>query len=369
MVFIVYGTTAEYIKLMPLILELKQRGICYTIALSQHEEQLQKFFKIYSDMPKPDLWLVHGFRGRDLDRFYQAPLWALKVVGEVIRSWRTVRRHAHADRARNAWLVHGDTFTTVFGAVWGRLMGYPVGHVEAGLRSHNLLHPLPEEIDRLIVTRLARMHFAPGDIPVTNLKQAKGSVVNTHVNTSYDSIAYAQSRNAPVTVPGLPKYYGIISLHRTEFVANRPVFKRTIETLAEYGGKMPLVFLNQPVTIALARDMGLNELIEKNFLSIPKLDYLSFIKFLDQADFVVTDSGGLQEDCTYMNKPCLIIRKATERQEGLAEGITKLSYYDDRVLRSFLDNPRAAIKSRVKPPVSPTQVVINYLEKHNYLAQ
>lgn len=366
MVVIVYGTTAEYIKLIPLVLALKKRDQLYTIVLSQHEDQLQAFFKTYPDLPKPDLWLVHGFRGHDLDRFYQAPLWALKVVGAMVANWRTVRRAAGPNRAKVAWLVHGDTFTTVFGAVWGRLMRYRVGHVEAGLRSFNLWHPLPEEIDRIIVTHFARMHFAPGAVPVKNLAGAKGDVVDTVVNTSYDSIAYARSRQAPSAIADLPARYGIISLHRTEFVANRPVFERTLRTLAEYGARQPMVFLKQPVTIALARDLGMGDLLEKNFIYVPKLDYFSFIKLLDEAAYVVTDSGGLQEDCTYMYKPCLVVRKATERQEGLAEGITKLSHYDDAVLRQFLENPAAGIKSEVVPERSPGQIIVDYLVEHGY---
>jgi UDP-N-acetylglucosamine 2-epimerase (non-hydrolysing) len=367
MVFVVYGTTAEYIKLMPLLLDLKRRDECYSIVLSQHEEQLLKFFKTYPDLPKPDLWLIHGFRGRDLDRFYQAPLWFLKVGWAVMRSWSTVRRHAGSNR--NLWLVHGDTFTTVAGAAWGRLMGYTVGHVEGGLRSHSLIHPLPEEIDRLIVTNLARVHFAPGDVPVSNLHNAKGDVINTYLNTSYDSIAYAKAQDAPTGIPDLPKDFGIISLHRTEFVANRSVFERTLKTLIEYGANHPMVFIMQPVTIAYAKDMGLGLQLKKNFISVPKLDYFSLIKLLNLSSYVVTDSGGLQEDCAYMNKPCLVVRKATERLDGLAEGITKLSYYDDQTLRSFLDNPKADIKGNIKPPQSPNKVIIDYLLKHDYITR
>lgn len=366
MVFVVYGTTAEYIKLMPILLELNQRNSVYTIALAQHEEQLQAFFKTYPDLPKPDLWLVHGFRNKDLDRFYQAPIWALKVVRDAILSWGTVKRQADKEKSRNLWLVHGDTFTTVFGAIWGRLLGYKVGHVEAGLRSFNMWHPFPEEADRVITTRLARVHFAPGDIPVANLSKAKGDIINTIVNTSYDSITYATNIDAPTGIPELPERYGIISLHRTEFVANKAVFERTLKTLAEYGTKMPLIFLKQPVTVERAKDLGLGELLEKSFIFVPKLDYFSFIKLLHDSEFVVTDSGGLQEDCTYMGKPCLIVRKATERQEGLAEGITKLSLYDDAVLRLFMENPKADVKGSVKPERSPNQLIIDYLVEHGY---
>jgi UDP-N-acetylglucosamine 2-epimerase (non-hydrolysing) len=369
MIFIVYGTKAEYIKLLPVILELKKHNACYTIVLSQHEDQLKKFFHAYPDMPQPDLWEVHGFRGHDLNGFLQIPFWFIKDAVAIIRRWRQVRSLAHPDRRRNLWIVHGDTFTTVVGAIWGRLMGYTVAHVEAGLRSYNLWHPLPEELDRRIVTLLARVHFAPGDVPVAALERehAKGDVVNTHVNTSYDGIQYALSTTATPGIPNLPPVFGLVSLHRTEFVANRPVFERTLRTLAELADSVPLIFLQQPVTVERAKALGLGPLLEKKFIYVPKLDYFSLIKLLDQVTFVVTDSGGLQEDCTYMGKPCLVVRKATERQEGLAEGITKLSHYDDQMLREFVLGRGTMLGGHIELKARPTEVIMQYLAEHQYL--
>jgi UDP-N-acetylglucosamine 2-epimerase (non-hydrolysing) len=367
MVFVVYGTTAEYIKLLPILLDLKKSGRLYSVVLAQHEEQLIKFFDTYPDLPKPDLWLVHGISGRDIDRFYQIPIWFTKVGWAIISNWRAVRRAANRDRRSNIWLVHGDTFTTVFGAIWGRLLRYKVGHVEAGLRSHNIIHPLPEELDRLIVTWLARVHFAPGEIPVKNLTKAKGDVINTVVNTSYDSIQYARATSAQVGIDDLPEVFGIISLHRTEFVANKTVFEQTIRTIAEFSSKVPMVFLKQPVTIGRAKDLGLIGLLEKDFIYVSKLDYFSFIKLLNKSTFVVTDSGGLQEDCSYIGKPCLIVRKATERFEGLAEGITRLSNYDDDILRDFIATKGEKQQGSLNLIARPTEIVMEYLTTKGYL--
>lgn len=366
MIFIVYGTTAEYIKLMPLISALKERNSCFTVALSQQETQLADLFRRHPGLPAPDLWLAHGFRGRDLDGFAQVPVWLAKVVAEAVRSWPLIRRVAHPARRANLWLVHGDTFTTVAGAVWGRLMGYTVGHVEAGLRSRHLLHPFPEEINRLLVTRLARLYFAPGPVAARNLAGAAGEIVDTLVNTSHDSLRYARHRAVPA-LPGLPDRFGIVSLHRTELVGNRRVFARTVRTLAEYGARLPLVFIGHPVTTAAVRREGLDELLAATLIRAPKLDYFAFIGLLDRAAFVITDSGGLQEDCAYLGKPCLLVRRATERTEGIAAGTVTLSHYDDGVLRAFLDDPGPRPATAGPLPARPVGRIIEHLVRHGFV--
>lgn len=364
MVFIVYGTTGELIKLVPLINELKSK--CYTICLSQQEEQLQKFFKLYPQIPQPDLWLVRGHQGEDLSRVSHIPSWWMRVASAVAKNRRRILKHADPDKKKNILLVHGDTMTTVAGAYIGRLYGIKVGHIEAGLRSFKILHPFPEELDRRIVSRVAQVHFAPGDIPAGNLKKVKGEVINTGLNTVYDSVMFARNSKPAVDIENLPSKYGIVSIHRNELMANRKVFEQTLRTLAEYAAKTPLVFLKHPVTIERVKDLGLEDLLSQNFVYVPKLDYFSFIKLLDGSDYVVTDSGGLQEECTYIGKPCLIHRMATERQEGLKEGIVELSYFKDETLRRFLDRP-GEHRHGFQVEESPTGVIVDYLKQHNYI--
>jgi UDP-N-acetylglucosamine 2-epimerase (non-hydrolysing) len=335
----------------------------------QQQEQLEKFFKAYPQIPKPDLWLVRGFRNKDLDKFPQMPVWLVKAMLAFEKNKRTIKRAADPDRSKNLVLVHGDTVTTVFGGYIAKRLHFQLGHIEAGLRSFNILHPFPEELDRRIVSKLARVHFAPGEIPVQNLIAAKtkGDIVNTNINTVYDSIKFAAAQKPAVNLDNLPKKYGIVSIHRNELLLNKQVLTQTIKTLADYSSKHHMVFLQHPITLARIEALGLNKYLEKSFNYVPKLDYFSFMKLLNGADFAVTDSGGLQEECTYLNIPCLVHRKATERMEGIKEGLVKLSLYDDSALRNFLDNPDALRQKHPVKPQSPTRIILDYLADHQYI--
>ena len=128
-----------------------------------------------------------------------------------------------------------------------------------------------------------------------------------------------------------------------------------------------MVFLQHPITLARIESLGLSYLLKDDFTYIPKLDYFSFMKLLKGADFVVTDSGGLQEECTYLNIPCLVHRKATERMDGIEEGIVQLSYYDDSKLRKFLDSPSRFKSREYARPKSPTKAIEKYLEDNSFI--
>ncbi|MEI7674432.1 MAG: UDP-N-acetylglucosamine 2-epimerase [bacterium] len=366
MVFIIYGTTGELIKLLPLISELGKKQ-CYTIAFVQQQEQLEKFFAAYPNIPKPDLWLVKGHKGEDLSLMRHLPAW---LYGSL-RGFYSYKNNLIARSSnKSIVLVHGDTVTTVFGIYVAKKLKLKLGHIEAGLRSFNIMNPFPEELDRRIVSRFADVNFAPGDVPVKNLRKSKvkGVVIDTGLNTVYDSIKYAHKFKPAITIGRLPKKYGIISIHRNELLANKKVLIKTIKTLAEYSKNMPMLFLQHPVTLARIKSLGISNLIEDNFICLPKLDYFSFIKLLDGAAFSVTDSGGLQEESAYLNKPCLVHRKATERNEGIKEGIVLLSNYDDKILRKFLDSPEAYRTKKDFIGASPTQIIKNYLIKNKYLS-
>lgn len=369
MVIITYGTTGELIKLIPLITRLKSEGSCYCVAFVQQEEQLQMFFKSYPHVPKPDLWLVRGYKSKDLDKFSQMPIWLIKARRELSKHKAEIIAAANPDPKKNIVLVHGDTVTSVFGAYMGRKLKYKVGHIEAGLRSFNLLHPFPEELDRRIVSWFAQVHFAPGTIPAENLRNAnvRGDIINTGINTVYDSIQFAAKQKPAVQLGKLPKKYGIISIHRNELLVNKKVFVQTIKTLAEYSQKRHMVFLQHPITLARIKALGIDHLLRNNFTYVPKLDYFSFMKLVNNADFVITDSGGLQEECTYLNIPCFVHRKATERMEGLEEGIVELSYYKDSRLRAFLDDPGALRQKHPVKPQSPTSKIIGYLSDNSFI--
>lgn len=363
-IIVIYGTSGELIKIAPLLKKLEGS---ITINTNQQPHQVGAILE-ETALPKPTHTVSNGFRGNELSKIWQLLAWFPATVWNLARITPGIRREIRADKHPPLVVVHGDTMTTVIGALYGRLNGFKVAHIEAGLRSHDWRNPFPEEIDRLITSRLARIHFSPGDVPVKNLRDdgAKGEVINTQLNTVLDSMLMARSGVIGHGVKGLPKKYGVVSIHRNELMAKPDVLKQLIETLDRYSSKTPLVFLDHPVTKARLTELGYDRLFtKKEFIRVPKQSYFKFMKLLAKADFVVTDSGGLQEECAYINTPCLLHRLATEREEGLGANVL-LSKFDDGVVRGFMDDPSKFKGVAAKDEFSPTDVILNYLKTNSY---
>jgi UDP-N-acetylglucosamine 2-epimerase (non-hydrolysing) len=262
-------------------------------------------------------------------------------------------------------LVHGDTFTTVLGALMGRALRFPVAHLEAGLRSFDLRHPFPEELDRRCASRLAGIHYAPGPWAASHLK--RGRVVNTGSNTIRDSLLLAEDlAGRPVHLPQEP--FGIVSLHRFELLRDGALLRATIETLAGHARRVPLLFVEHPVTMAALRHKGLVGVLDAaGFRRIPRLPFLEFVPVMRRSSFLVTDSGGNQEESYYLDLPCLVHRKRTERREGLGENVV-LSEHRLPVLERFLQAPERHRRREPLPSASPSEVVVADLRAQGFAA-
>ena len=195
MIAFIVGTTAELIKIAPVHQELQARGSASEIWFTgQHVKELPGVLADL-DLPEPAVWLVPRLGATNLARTGQVPGWVLRLLRTVITQRTSLRARLRADGGVPVVLVHGDTFTTLFGALIGRFLGAKVGHIEAGLRSGHLLHPFPEEINRKVAGRLAHLHFAPGEIEARNLGRRRGVVV-TGGNTVIDSVRNALAKGA-----------------------------------------------------------------------------------------------------------------------------------------------------------------------------
>ena len=274
-----------------------------------------------------------------------------------------------SDGARPLMIVHGDTFTTVIGAVFGRLLRVPVAHIEAGMRSHDWRNPFPEELNRRATAKLARIHFAPGANAVENLvaERVRGEVVDTQINTISDNLRDIPGEVPPgLDVPDEP--FGLVSLHRFELLNNRDELAAILEVLRESARRRRLLFVDHPISASAVDSAGLAGLFDfERFVRIPRQRYFRFLSLLKASSFLVTDSGGSQEECAFMGHPCLIHRAVTEHQTGLG-GPVVLSGMRLDTVRAFLEDPE---RLRCEPPVlaqSPSELIVRHLEEHGFLS-
>lgn len=367
-IILFYGTSGELIKIAPLLKTLKRESyLCVNTA--QQPGQVKAIRK-EAKIAEPDFTVANGYKGRELSKVWQLGLWFFVVFFNLIKKNHAIRKAIKRDGIKPIVMVHGDTVTTVIGALYGALNGYKVAHIEAGLRSHDWMNPFPEEIDRMIVSKIARIHFAPGDAPMNNLKEAKtkGLMVNTNINTVFDSMTMAkESKTLFGSKYNIPKEYGLASIHRNELMAKPEILKQLIITLNEFSEKHPIIFLDHPVTVSRLKELGYDDLFtSKGLIRIPKQSYYNFISLLAKSAFVVTDSGGLQEECAYLNIPCLLHRLATEREEGLGANVI-LSKFDDNVVRKFLKKPSKLVGTVQKDKISPTGIIIEKLTNLGFI--
>jgi len=310
-IVVVFGTTGELIKLLPVLTRLRDRGHRFLLASTgQQVQQIPRLLEL-AELPPVEIWLGEGAGGRDLRSNRDIPGWAFTVARRFRARRSELRRLLRAGPGKPLVLVHGDTMTTLYGAILGRLLFVPVAHIESGLRSFDLLHPFPEELNRRLTSRIATYLYAPGAWPASNLR--RGTVVDTGSNTIRDALESAIARTgSQLDVPEGP--FGIASLHRFELLNDAALLRETVTALRESGRKM--LWIEHPVTVAALERCGLSSLISGNLTPIERLDFFAFVRLMRGASFLVTDSGGSQEECYYLDIPCLVHRKRTERREG-----------------------------------------------------
>jgi UDP-N-acetylglucosamine 2-epimerase (non-hydrolysing) len=361
-ILVVFGTTGELIKLAPVLLRLDERRRDYLLATTgQQVEQIPAFLEQFG-LRQPDLWLARGRRGRDLRVNSDIPAWFAAVTRSWLRERTRTRSSLRDGSGRPLVLVHGDTMTTVLGSVIGRSFGATVAHIEGGLRSYDLRNPFPEELNRKLATALSRIHYAPGAWAASNLRD--GEIVDTGSNTIRDSLELVSDADSPIDLPEEP--FGIVSLHRFELLNNRRLLAEAVGVLADAALRTPLLFIDHPVTSAALTRFGLDPYFDQNsFVRVPRLRFFDFVRVERRSAFVVTDSGGSQEECYYLDLPCLVHRVKTERREGIGENAL-LSQMRADVLHDFLADPLRYRRRGPLPITSPSEVIVDDLERRGY---
>lgn len=349
MIIFIYGTTAEAIKIAPVARRLAARGVPYEQWVTQqHTDALRRAIPELGLTP-PDRVIANGWRGKPLKKPLQMVGWAFDVVGWTIRNAWGIRRKLPAG---SIVIVHGDTMTTVLGTFIGRCLGTPVAHVEAGLRSGDWRHPFPEELDRRIVGRFAQIHYVPSQEAADNLARRQ-NVVLTHGNTAKDAVRDAGASSAAVEEP-----YALVLLHRYEFISAPALVRETLQTL-DADSTVPLRLIVDSYSRG-AIEETIEELGLQRFSLMTKLEHGEFVAAMKGAEFIVTDSGGIQQEAAALGIPTLIHRRVTEGREGFGQSAV-LSGWDQDVLRRFLAEYAEYRRSDLDAGASPSDIIVDDL--------
>jgi UDP-N-acetylglucosamine 2-epimerase (non-hydrolysing) len=351
-ILVIFGTRPEAIKLFPVIAALSATPglVVRTCVTAQHRGLLDQVLAIAGLVPDIDLDLMEP--GQSLDRLTARLLTGL---GEIMDAERP-------DRV----IVQGDTATAMVGALAAYYRKIPVAHVEAGLRSGDIYHPWPEEVNRRIVAPIADLHFAPTETSAEALRRENIAAASIHVtgNTVIDALYATQAKLAadPGLASGLDdiaaRFAGkriiLVTTHRREnFGDGMANIARAIGRIADCGDTAILfpVHPNPNVVSVMDEMLGQRDTIAR----IDPLDYPHFVRALGLCHIALTDSGGVQEEAPALGKPVLVMRETTERPEGVTAGTAKLIGTDpDRIVAEVSalldDDTRYAAMSRAHNP-------------------
>ncbi|UNU42659.1 UDP-N-acetylglucosamine 2-epimerase (non-hydrolyzing) [Sphingopyxis sp. YF1] len=320
-VMTVFGTRPEAIKMFPVVHALRrQPGLDVRVCVTaQHREMLDQVLHIARIVPDVDLDVMQA--NQTLDALLARLVTGL---GETFDAEKP-------DRI----LVHGDTLTTMAATLSAYFRKIPVGHVEAGLRSGNIYHPWPEEVNRKVTGAVADLHFAPTETAAAALRAENVDAATIHItgNTVIDALLATKARidEEPGLAAGLDpllarfagKRIVAVTSHRRENFGDG--MKAIAEAIAAIAARSDVAVVfpvhpNPHVRSAMAPILGDLD----NVALIDPLDYPHFVRLLSASDLVLTDSGGVQEEAPSFGKPVLVMRETTERPEGIAAGTAKL---------------------------------------------
>ena len=265
----------------------------------------------------------------DVDSVLQALRWSAGLAGRL-GSARRLRREVFGGAA-GICVVHGDTPSTLLAALMARRAGLRVAHLEAGLRSHSLVHPFPEEAIRLLVMRMAGLLFAPSAGAAANLAAmgVRGRVVEVGGNTSVEAVA-ASTGEEPGTGPV------VVTMHRVENLYSRRAVERFRALVLEVAAERPVRFVVHGPTREVLERRGVLEPLRRAGVDLrPLVPHAEFVSWLRAAPFVVTDGGSIQEECALLGVPTLLWRARSERPDGIGANVV-LSRYDPAVVEAFL---------------------------------
>lgn len=333
-IFCVVGTRPEAIKMAPVILELRKQpwAEVKVVATAQHRAMLDQVLEFFGIQPDFDLNLM-----KPNQTLCGLTASLLTSVDEVLEAGKP-----------DVVLVQGDTTTVMAVSLACFYRRIPIGHVEAGLRTFDMQNPFPEEANRSIVGKFAQFHFAPTASSRANLlrEAVDEKLIEVTGNTVIDALLMTAERDVPIGVELNPSQRMVlITSHRREnFGEPFLAICRALKRLAIKNPDVQFVYPVHPnpnvKTVAEAQLQGL-----PNMTLCSPLDYAPFVSAMKRAHFIISDSGGVQEEAPALGKPVLVLRAETERPEAVDEGVVKLVGSDEELIvqqaQTLLDDPAA----------------------------
>ena len=319
---IIFGTRPEAIKLCPVVLALQKDSAfdCRVCVTGQHREMLQQVLDIFGVVPDKDLALMRPNQ---------------TLGGLTSRAIAAIDEYLNEEKP-DIVMVQGDTTTVLCGALAAFYHHIPIAHVEAGLRTGNMQSPWPEEANRVLTTRLAKWHFCPTENNKANLLNEGVSEKDIYVtgNTVIDALLMAKEKVNlnPPTIDGLPeglmasdKRMVLITGHRRENFGNG--FENICMAIRNLAERFPETHFVYPVHLNPNVREPVNRILGNHFNNVKLIEpqsYLPFVWLMNNAYFILTDSGGVQEEAPSLGKPVLVMRDTTERPEAVDARTVKL---------------------------------------------
>jgi UDP-N-acetylglucosamine 2-epimerase (non-hydrolysing) len=342
-IFFIIGTSAEWYKTESCIRKCDNSILLFT------GQQRGAWESALSNDLECKILVPANFTG--LRKNLRVPKWMTLVLKNTI----LILGKSKKSGRNPVVVVQGDTLSAFVGTLASLALGIPVYHIEAGLRSGNLFHPFPEEIIRRFIDSNSKVLFAPDAISMKNLTRHRGVKVNTLGNTFLDTLPTIKeprksSRN---------RLFFLISLHRQELLFSRRKLLKTLEALSEIrpGYERHIVLDGQFKSKFPEIESWLKE---RSFLVHDKLPRRDFLELASNAEFIITDSGGTQEEMAIFGIPTLLHRKTSERSDGIGRNI-QISGLKIRNLYIFSECYSKYIVTRGTPSTSPSDMIVRYL--------
>ncbi|MGH3440853.1 MAG: UDP-N-acetylglucosamine 2-epimerase [Nitriliruptorales bacterium] len=351
-VHVFIGTKAQYIKTAPVLRLMDARGVEYRLIDSGQHAALATGLRAELGVRAPDRVLGGD---RDITSIPRAITWSAGLAARLL-SRRRLLRDVFAGEG-GVCVVHGDTPSTLLSTLMARRAGLAVAHLEAGLRSHDLLHPFPEELVRVLVMRVADLLFAPDATAIAHLAgmRTRGQVVPLPANTSLEAVRHALGGRLEVAPTGPV----LVTMHRVENL-HRPARVRGFVDLAcRIAEDRPVRFVVHGPTRPVLERHRLIAPLERAGVELSGLvGYETFVRHLAAAPFAVVDGGSIQEECALLGVPTLLWRGRTERPDGLGENVV-LGRYDPATVDAFLADPERLRRPPASSDLRPSETILD----------